>query len=98
MKSTSTIAISAIMAMLVFVVTVAVTAGFALKVFAQVVSPPSQVPTPSQDPHPSPNEQAIIHACANTAHSQGHPPFCIVSPPPPPPPPPMPPSPLSPTQ
>ena len=85
MKSTSTIAISAIMAMLVFVVTVAVTAGFALKVFAQVVSSPSQVPTPSQDPHPSPNEQAIIHACVNIVHSQGRQPFCTgLSTPPPP--------------
>jgi hypothetical protein len=82
------------MGALAFVGAIGIIDNFASKVFAQVVFPPS----PVSGPNPSPNEQAIIHACANTAHSQGHPPFCIVSPPPPPPPPPMPPSPLSPTQ
>ena len=61
-----------IMAALVFVGAIGMIDSFASKVFAQVVFPPSPVP----GPNPSPNEQAIIHACANIAHSPGRPPFC----------------------
>jgi hypothetical protein len=70
-----------IMAALAFVGAIGMIDSFASKVFAQVVFPPSPVP----GPNPSPNEQAIIHACANIAHSQGRPPFCtglLTAPPP----------------
>jgi hypothetical protein len=81
-KPASTIALVVpIMAALAFVGAIGMIGNFASKVFAQGVFPPSPVP----GPNPSPNEQAIIHACANIAHSQGRPPFCTgLSTPPPP--------------
>jgi hypothetical protein len=70
------------MGALAFVGAIGIIDNFASKVFAQVVFPPS----PVSGPNPSPNEQAIIHACANIVHSQGRQPFCtgLSTPPPPP--------------
>jgi hypothetical protein len=68
------------MGALAFVGAIGIIDNFASKVFAQVVFPPS----PVSGPNPSPNEQAIIHACANIVHSQGRQPFCTgLSTPPP---------------
>ena len=80
-RASTTVLVMPVMAALAFVGAVGMIDSFASKVFAQVVFPPSPVP----GPNPSPNEQAIIHACANIAHSQGRPPFCtgLLTPPPP---------------
>jgi uncharacterized protein YukE len=85
-KAISTIATVAIMTSFAFgAVLVAIAVmddNFAMKAFGQVIpSSPSassapQLTIPSQGPNPSPNQQAIIHACANTANTPGRPPFC----------------------
>jgi hypothetical protein len=88
-RPASTIALVVVItAALTFVAAVEMIGSFAPKVFAQVVFPTSP-PVPPANPSttsPSPNDEAIIHACANMVHSQGHPLFCTALSPPPPPP------------
>ena len=81
--------LAAVATALAFVTTVLVIGSFGPKAFAQIVFPPSPPTFPPT--RPSPSQQAIIHACANTAHSHGHPPFCPTLFPPPTQPPPLPP-------
>jgi len=60
--------LAAVATALAFVAAVLVIGSFGPKAFAQIVFPPSPPTFPPT--RPSPSQQAIIHACANTAHSQ----------------------------